>query len=98
MKTSTQYQLQLEYLNNWLKNSLVLDAYVKHSIEFLYKQYLEDIRHRTATLGVKPKIFSKELRLFFEKEINVQKVRLGYKREPIVEGIDLKDREKEDLG
>lgn len=83
------FQAQLSTLKQWIASSFTLDAHLVKPVKELYDRYLLDIRHQTGTLGVKPKTFSKELRMYFAKDVSLQKVRFYYKDKPLIEGVDL---------
>lgn len=81
---------QVASLVKWFDCSLTLDAFVTLPTEQLYNRYLKDLRDNTGSLGVKPKSFSKELKIYLTKEIKAHKVRFCYKGQPLVEGVSLR--------
>lgn len=90
MNFTQSHQSQLIYLRKWLGSSLTLNALKMVPIEEFYKEYRRGLIQRTGSLGVKPKTFSKELRLHFEKDIENQRVRFSYYGQPFIEGVTLK--------
>lgn len=80
-------------MQEWLSSTLKLDAFETHYIGELYERYLVNTRNKTGALGVKRKTFSKELRIFFYKDILSQKVRFDYKGGPIVQGIGFVEKD-----
>lgn len=91
MMIKTLHELNVEELKTWFDKNLCLNAYSDLPIETLFLKYTANSLEM-GSLPVRPKIFSKELRLHFLKEIEKTRVRLYYSNKPMVNGLDLKEK------